>query len=572
MKSQPFLHVALLIIFSLSIYINTLKNGFVYDDGQTIVSNIMIRNLDNLPQLFKKDYSLRAGEKSYRPVVTFSYFLDYAFFNLTPWGFHLTNILLHAANGALFYFFLLFLIGKPLKVGLSISTSLLFISHPVLSESVNVISFREELLVFFFYIATLHLYFSIKSTSLQPSAIKARYFLSCLTYFLALFSKEMAITLPIIIYCYELIYTDKKSGYWFLNPINRYSVGYIVVTLVYIFFRFFYYHNPNGDESTFGGIHERLLTIPWLLQSYLKLFLFPISLSADYSIMPVVSFFSQSFIIPVIVLMSFFLFSLKKYNKNIIFGLLFFLVTLIPVYNIVSIHNPLAERYLYLPCAGLAIVVGSLIPYVIDTRRSFSILPLAIILIIFSISIVKRNTIWESEHSLWTDTVKKMPHSSRAHTNLGVAYQKEGDAEAAIYQQQVALKLNPDYPSAHNNIGLAYRMTGRFTEALEEFKTAIRLRPDSARYYNNLGDVYVDLSSYKEAIRSYQSAIALNPYHPSAHFNLGTAYQKAGYHDEAMQEYEIAIKFDPNYQTALQGISLMMYDNLSGFVSNRQPR
>jgi len=109
-KLYHILSVSLILIISIAIYSNTLKNGFVYDDESTIVNNTLIKDFSNISKLFTKEYFISSAEASYRPVVTFTYFLDYAIYGLNPYGFHLTNLILHAINGVLLYIFLTSLI------------------------------------------------------------------------------------------------------------------------------------------------------------------------------------------------------------------------------------------------------------------------------------------------------------------------------------------------------------------------------------------------------------------------------------------------------------------------------
>src|SRR3989339_2269897 len=92
-----------IILISLLLYLNTLPNTFVYDDAYVITENYFIKSWGNLPKLFTKDYLPFSGELSYRPVVTLTYFIDYAIWRLNPFGYHLTNVILHAINCFLLY-------------------------------------------------------------------------------------------------------------------------------------------------------------------------------------------------------------------------------------------------------------------------------------------------------------------------------------------------------------------------------------------------------------------------------------------------------------------------------------
>lgn len=532
----------------MAIYANTLWNEFVYDDTATIANNRLIKDLYNLPTLFKKDYFLHSGEMTYRPVVTLTYFLDYSLSGLNPFGYHITNILLHALNSVLLYT-LLTLIVQGSTVLPPLFAALLFAAHPVLTEAVNGISYREDLLTFFFYISTFLMY--LRSRSNTSSLNIAICLLSCLTYLLALLSKEMAMTLPLVIYCYEWIYGRRKNTGWW----SRYSIGYLVTTLVYIYLRFYHFTNPAENTlATGSSITERLLTIPWLLLNYLKMALFPISLSADYVVMPVKSIASLSFILPSAVVASLIIiaFAARRRQGWLTFGVLFFFVTLLPVYGIIPVSCPLAERYLYLPLAGIAIIAGMLINAAISRTRLFHIaIPVIVVLSIYSLTVTKRNVAWSSDYSLWSDTVRKAPNSSHAYHGLANAYHKEGRLTEAARSYQTVLMLNPYDAEAHYNLGVIYDKQGSPMDAvILEYQTAIKLRPDLSDAYTNLGAVYYKQGRLDEALEQYQTALARNPSDFNAYYNLGHIYYKQGQPEKALEMYNATLKLEPEFAMA----------------------
>lgn len=551
-------------IISIAIYANTLKNGFVYDDVPTIVDNTFIKDFNNLPLLFRQDYFNISGELSYRPVVTFTYFIDYALFGLRPWGFHLTNILLHTINGMLLYVLLVLLIRSEVSEPQSavprlvanppFLVSILFATHPVLTEAVNAISFREDLLVFLFYMASLCLYLILRSGSTinhKPLNYTILYSLSYIAYSLALFSKEMAVTLPLIVYCYEWVYKDGKNGLRLL--FNRHNTGYIAIMLIYLFLRFYYFYNPSESGLYGSNMVGRVLTVPWLLISYLKLSIFPISLSADYEVIAV-RVFSSLFVLPLIAIVSLLtiILILRKKDRGICFGILFFVLTLVPVYNIIPIANPLAERYLYLPAVGFTIIMGLAVHYIFKSiDPGYKVLTLSalisflILLIIFSLTVVSRNRVWRDDFSLWSDTVRKMPNNSDAHYGLGTAHAGRGEFDKAVQEFQTAVRLNPSDLRTRLNLGTAYRDQGKFGEAIQEFNTILMISPEEPDVHYQLANAYNKQGRLDEAIHEYSIAIKLNPIEPEFYIRLGLAYSKQGRFDEAIQEFEAALKLDP---------------------------
>lgn len=569
-RLQHLYSTILIIILSAAIYANALKNGFVYDDRAfTIIPNAaVLKELHNLPKLFTEEYFGISGEKTYRPVVTFTYFIDYALFGLKPWGYHLTNLLLHAANGVCLYVFatLLNLHGvgnaRPVQTYLSphipLLVSLLFVTHPVLTEAVNCISYREDLLAFLFYIATLIIYMALNPRR-RPMIVGFLYLLSCVAYSLALFSKEIAVTLPAIVYCYEYIYASKKGkGVLSILP-NRYNIGYIVITLVYI------YYKPVSGGSVLNGLIERGASIPWLILSYAKLLLFPIILSADYAIVPVNSYSSPSFILSflAVVSLSAAIFMMRKREKGVSFGALFFVITLVPVYNIVSMDNFIAERYLYLPAAGFALVAGTVIPSIISNLKSkFLYLLITVFTIagLYSFAVIRRNGVWENEYSLWSDTVRKMPESARAHFGMGYSLFERGRIEEAIREYKNAIKLAPTYAHAYNNLGYLYAYQDRFEEAIPHLETVLRLKPRHSEAHDNLGKIYTIQGRLDEAVWHFNEALNVTANDPAIHTNLGFAYYRQGKIEEALQQYRISLELNQNNPKARNNTGVIYSD------------
>jgi len=509
-----------IICISIGIYANTLRNGFVFDDEGTIVENSMIKNFGNLQKLFQADYFSRSGEMSYRPIVTFSYFLDYAAFGLKPWGYHLTNIILHVVNGVLLYTFLTLLFQpsaanwqpsdiKEMLYSRSFLISLLFATHSVLTEAVNAISFREDLLVFLFYISTLSLYLLLKRNSAQSLTTYLLYSISCFFYFLGLLSKEMAATLPLVVFCYEWLYADKEKGRMRSILFNHYNIGYMAVTLIYLYIRFYHFQNPIVIFTPHWPLMTRLFTVSWLLLNYIKFSAFPVSLVADYRISPVTS--PLSFVIPLIAA-SILLIILRLGRKEAIFGALFFFVTLTPVYNLIPISNPFAERYLYLPMAGFLIAMAFAIRAEFNKIQKVSILMLILTIITFnSLSVIRRNSVWMDNESLWSDTVRKMPNSSLAHLNLGIVYFRQGKFEIAESEYRLSSGLNPEDPRPYNNLAVIYDMKGQLDEAVLQFYNALRLSPGNPKYHYGLANVFYKQKRFDEAKEEYSIALKQNP-------------------------------------------------------------
>lgn len=298
---------------------------------------------------------------------------------------------------------------------------------------------------------------------------------------------------------------------------------------------------------------ERLLTAPTILLSYLKVILFPVALSADYSISPVSSIFAFPFIAAIISGITLFFLAFKIKERGTLFGMIFFIVTLLPVYNIAPLANPFADRYLYLSMVGFTIVFGLFIcrlsEMLLYKRGHILLASLFLIAGIYSLITAKRVMIWRNDYTLWSDTVRRMPDSSRAHNNLGIAYYDGGRLDKAHDEFTTAVKLKPANSDAYANLGNIYLDQGKFETAISQIKAAINLNPKPA-YYSDLGMVYFKQGRFDHAALQFITALEVDTYNPKLHYNLANAYYKMGYSNEAIEQYENAIRLRPDFTEA----------------------
>src|SRR3989339_2116670 len=557
----------LIIIFiPILLYLNTLPNTLVYDDAYVITENYFIKSLGNLPRLFTKDYLPLSGELSYRPVVTLAYFFDYAIWGLNPLGYHLTNVILHTVNVFLFY---LFMKSISRNSSLSILATLLFLSHPLLTETVNAVCYREDILASIFFLLAFIYFIKIRIpfsrrgnlTQQTNTRLVLYYTISCASYCLALFSKEMAITLPILLALFDLlsIPQNKNKALSTITTFVRvqrwillYS-GYILVTGFYLFIRFVAFKNTF---KTIDVYPTNIFTMTKVVASYLKLLFIPVNPNADYYI-PDIRGISFSFILSSLFIASACIIIIRLYKKKKLmtfFGAWFF-ITLLPVLGIVPIGNIMAERYLYLPIAGFCGIAGSIVTNSVFRKKGAIIF--GIILFSMQIGVIWRNGVWQNDTTLWFYTYQREPNSARACSNLGNTYFKNRQYEAAIRMYKKSLTLPYSYPFIHFNLGATYEKVGLVDKAIEEYKASISRNNDNTLAFNNLGTVYDKQGLYDLAIEAYNNALTNNPYSPITHNNLGNTYEHIGNQEKAMAEYTAALKIDNNYADAHNNLGAM---------------
>ena len=251
---------------------------------------------------------------SYRPVVTLSYFIDYAFWKLNPFGFHFTNTLLHTFNSVLLFF----LLKKDFQLPNYFFYYYHYIfmsSRPFRSSECHQLSGRPACSHLF--IAAFLLYIK---TSKDKRSISPAYFASVVCYLLGIFSKEMAITLPLLIFLYDIIFTKEQSLSY---KLTHYYTGYILTTIFYLLMRFMVLHNPVESHVSYpeGSIIVNFLTMSKVLASYIKLFFVPVTLCTDYVIPYSTSLFDTSFILSLLLLVAVIVITYKLffYSKILFF-------------------------------------------------------------------------------------------------------------------------------------------------------------------------------------------------------------------------------------------------------------
>ena len=556
----PFFIFILILIpaFSLLLYLNTTHGKFVYDDFKIIVENCFIKEWKYFPKIFTKDYFTISGEMSYRPIVTITYFIDYTLWHSKPFGFHLTNVILHTLNTVLFYLFLNAVLQNKKIVLLS---TLFFITHLALLETINCVGYREDLLSATFLLVSL-IYF-VKSDNLLYRTNNQRgfilfYAISLIAYLCALFSKEMAITFPVLLPLFT-IFSGKKIWPGILKRFTGIYIGYFAVSLFYAIIRFIVFRNHELKAAYQpGGFLVNTLTMIKILASYIKLSFFPFNLNADYVVPLVKTPLEGSFILSIAFLLSIFIIFaiLTKLRNMFACWMAWFFIMILPVMNILPIGNIMAERYLYIPVMGFCVAKGILIYRITDRTLSPRAIPLRrmvqLVLVVLMIggygfSIIGKNGDWRDELTLWTKTIQRSPDSHRAHCNLGIIYMENGLTEKAQMEYQTALELNPQNANIHNNLGAVYTKKGLDDKALIEYKEAINLDNSYAQPHNNLGNIYFNQGLIDKARAEYGEALRIKPDHALAHNGLGNVYNATGELDKAMEEFKKSLFYDSRY-------------------------
>ena len=561
--------MALLVLVCVVVYYNMLSNGFAFDDFGSIVNNPYLKQPGQfLASLFNLSYFKVAGlEASYRPVATLSYFLIYCLAGLDPFYYHLLSLVLHALATVLVYRLADAILENHFTALLA---GLLFAVHPALTEAVDCISFNDDLLAGIFFLAALLSYIKIKADS---AAVGSRnYWLALIFYFLGLLSKEMAITLPAIVVLYDLVLADVghspltvKHLFTTLKKRLTFYAGFAVVSIVYLWLRFFILVTPGGyQQFSYGRLLERIIYLPGHLFSFVKLAIFPYPLSPDYVFSYPNSFLDSSNLIGLAVVTGLIAasFVIYRYSKAISFGIWWFFITLMPVANLIEIYNPIAERYLYIPIIGFCLVVPAAVnglarKWVSRPRAATTatLIPLVGISFVYAAVSMARNPDWQNNFVLWSKTVRTMPNSPLAHGNLGREYQDQGRFDEAQKQFEIAIGLDPRDFKSYYNLGLVYYQKGDPVRAVQYFKRALAIYPNFFSAHYNLALLYHKQGQLDLAIEHYLKLIAIKPQNFVAHYNLGLAYAMQGKLTPAIAQWEIARRIDPQNSAVIRDLN-----------------
>jgi len=558
----------LLILFTFIIYFNSLFNEFAYDDRYTIVNNTNLKYFkQSIPYFFNKDYFKISGtEQTYRPVVTLYYFITYSFWKLNPLAYHLLSIVLHAAVVLLMFFLFSKLTCNHI---FAFTVSLLYLAHPVLTETVNCPSYIEDILAALFFILSFMFYLKFKEAKNNGFYFYAA---SLLFFLIALLSKEMAITLPAVIVLYELFIEEKEPdkrpkkadfSAFIKEILGRikenifYYSGFLLTALFYLFLLFVVFNNP--DKSTLysiGSMTKRLIYIPYNIYQFIKISIFPVNLNADYVFAYPGSFFSFVNIISYLIVLGILAFSFVIYRffKLMSFGIWWFFITLTPVLNMFEIYKPMAERYLYLPLIGYCLAIAVILIDAVDRikienkeiKKKIKIISVPALFLFYAFFTTTRNPVWKDDLTLWTDTIKKSPDSENANNNLGALYYLKGELDKAESYYKRAVEINPLADTYHLNLGLLYMKKGLIDEAVTQFKKAIELYPSNylSNYY--LGQCYEKKKMNEDALVHYKKAVDLNPNYVNAYSRSANICMILNKYNEAVELLGKALSLDPN--------------------------
>ena len=505
--------------------------GFVnFDDGPYVYENpIVQRGLtwDGVR------WSFTTGTlANYHPLTWLSLMLDSTLWGDSPAGFHLTNVLLHAANAVLLLLVLRAMTGATWR---ALLVAALFALHPLRVESVAWISARKDCLAGFFGLLAIGAYVAYAS---RPTI--GRYAIVAILFIASLLCKAMFITLPAILLLLDGWPLRRERPLRSLAieklPLLVIAAAAGLVTLLA--------QQAGGAVGTIErySMLNRLANAIVAYGAYALKTLVPTDLAAFYPHSRTIALGLLAIAIAALATLTILAILRRRTSPALAVGWVWFLVTLIPMIGLVQVGGQaMADRYSYLPMIGLAIAIVWSLP-----AMPRVIVPASVI-VLLSLALLTRQQIghWRDSISLWTHALDVTANNHVAHTNLAVELSRLGSLADAERHYRAALDIRPQWSVAHNGLGVLLAGRGESDAAIEHYRAALRSNPAYALAHRNLANQLLARGRNDEAIAHYQEAASIRPDDAKAHLLLGLALARQGEIASALGHFELAVQHDP---------------------------
>lgn len=560
----------LLFLFGAGLYVNTLNHGYVLDDHSVIDENYVVKQgFEGIPTIVKTPY--RYGYWSnkgtlYRPASLVMFAIEWELFPDNPQAGHAVNIVLYGLTGVLLFIVLNSLFRSQHAIALI--ATLIFLAHPIHTEVVANIKGRDDISCLLFLLAAVWNLLRYVDAGKFLSII-----FSWICFFLAIMSKENAVTF-LAVFPLALVFFRKTSPKALVLPM----AGFLAGLATYLALRYQVLGSIGGIgvariDNALAGAHstaEWYATATWILGKYLLMLFFPHPLSNDYAYnqIPLVGWDNLGVIVSALLILAILAYAIWKIKTRsiLIFGILLSVITMSIYTNyFITIGTHFAERLLYIPSLGFALVVawGLVKAFSYSERETLFrkkglIAALGVLLILFSGKTISRNPAWESDLVLHQTDVETSSNSARVHYFLGLEVMKVQAMEAkdkatmdrylmeAVTLFEKALDIYPSYYQVYNQLGLAHYRLGNFDKALESYEIGTEHVPQAIGL-SNMGAIYFRRKQFQKALELYQRSVRQDPRFADGWFNLGSTYGTLGEFQKSIDAFQTGLKYEPNH-------------------------
>ncbi len=490
-------------------YLPARQAGFVWDDQYYITENLLMGSVDGL----MRAWFVLGSAQQYYPMIHTSFWLEYWLWGMEPGGYHVTNVLFHAANALLLWRVLvrLSLPGAWLAAAI-------FALHPVEVETAAWIAERKNLLSTFFYLLAMLAYFRFEQPDRERThGADPRWYWTAFGLFLAaLLSKTVAFSLPAAI---ALIFWWKRGrlSWRSLRPLT----GFLVVGVAFGALTAWMEKNvvgATGPGWDFTPL-DRILIAGRAVWFYLGKLLWPASLSFSYPRWTIDASQAWQYLFPlaaatVLVLT----WALRdRIGRGPLTAWLFFGGTLFPALGFFDVFpfkfSFVADHFQYLASIGPIALFAAVATLGIRRLRWPAVGDASSVAVLALLAVLTWNqsALYQSRIGLWADVISKNPNSTLAHNNIATLYAEQGDYQLAVRHNREALRIDPDYELNHLNLGINLAHLRRNAEAMRHFRIQIERFDDQYCGHDRLAALLVRQGRLGEALDNYRAALQHGP-------------------------------------------------------------
>jgi tetratricopeptide (TPR) repeat protein len=591
---------ALLFITVFLAFGRALANGFIWDDDNYIENNVPLRAFGGLLRIWR-DVIHRHAEPQYYPLTHTTLWLNYHIWGLNPFGYHLDNLLLHAASAIL-----LWRILRSLSVPGAFFAAMLFACHPVMAESVAWATERKNVLSGFFYFLSLLCYLqTIPEFQKKPGSDWLWRATSFLLFIAALLSKSVTASLPAAILLI-LWWRRGRIGIRDILPLIPFFITGIAMGLLTRYMEM-YVVGAIGPEFDWIKPLDRIAIAGRIIWFDLYKLILPVNLAFIYPKWNVDAndhLGQLGFSMAIILVISSLWLLRKRIGRGPLAAILFFVGTLFPALGFSNVfpmrYSYVADHFQYLAAIGPMVLFAAGIKKLLERfthgqdARATGV-P-AIICVALCVTSFLHTRIYADRMTLWTDTLAKNPNSAMAHLNLAATLRTDGKFDLAENEYLDALRLQPGAPAIWEQMGDLHTLRGDYPNAIQWYRKSLEHMPDSpipllhqirGQPYYSMGSAYqnwadaiaaehgpsADIQKYRDlAVQAYEQAIAIIPDYELAIVNLGVVFDYEGHTQEAMQQFHKALQINPDSVTAHNnlGNTLLNSGNVDGAIAEYQ--
>jgi len=589
----------LVALVTFAVFLPALRNEFVdWDDYDLLVNNHRYRGLgwEQVRWMFSTFHS-----GHYQPLSWMTFALDYLIWGMEPFGYHLTNLVLHAANTALFYFLALRLLSlalsrPPSASDLGVRTAagfaaLFFSIHPLRVESVAWATERRDVLSGVFFLATILCYLQAMTYSNDPSHQARWRNKALIAYGLSLLSKASGVTLPVVLLVLDVYPLRRLGGgpgmwlgplacrvWWEKVPFFLLAAGAAVIAPLA--------QSEAGAVAALRvhGVAARLAQSLYGLAFYLWKTILPKDLSPFYEVPRNLDPFAWPFLLSgaIVVALTIGLFALRHRWPAGLASWICYVAIVAPVLGFVqSGRQMVADRYSYLSCLAWAILLGGGL-YCVWKRnvgqrrgvRKSSLLTTgaAVILIALGVLTWRQVEIWHDSDRLWNQvlaiTDRSIFRSGTAHHLVARFFVDRGDLDRAIEHLRISINIEPTDSTAYMDLGTALAKKGQLNEAIKNFQNALALNPTLSLAHYSLANALAVQGHFQEAAAHLEEALRLKPNYAEAYVTLGKVFAGQGQLDKAIGLFRQALQIRPDLAEGHQYLAMALAEKGSAAEAN----